>query len=190
MGVAGSGKTAVGELLAKELGVPFLDGDDYHPAANVAKMASGVPLDDADRRPWLDAVAAAIKAMSGKSMSPARSGMGTGFPSDIASKDKTSPAPRLVVACSALKRSYRERLAEAAGRPLLFVLLDASRETLAARLATRRGHFMPASLLDSQLATLERPGAAENAIVVSAEEIQSKVVKAVIEAPSKASIAL
>jgi gluconokinase len=162
MGVAGSGKTSVGELLAKKLGVPFLEGDDFHPAANVAKMAAGVPLDDADRGPWLDAVGAAINQ---------------------------APAPRLVVACSALKRSYRERLAEAAERPLVFVLLDASRETLARRLATRRGHFMPTSLLDSQLATLERPGPPEKAVVVSAEGIQAQVVEAVIEALSKASIA-
>jgi gluconokinase len=162
MGVAGSGKTVVGELLAEKLGVPFLDGDDFHPAANVDKMASGVPLDDADRWPWLDAVGAAVK---------------------------NAPAPKLVVACSALKRAYRARLAEAAGRPLLFVLLDASRETLARRLAGRRGHFMPASLLDSQLKTLEPPGPSEKAIVVSAEATHVKVAEAVIDALSRVSFA-
>src|SRR3990167_6662666 len=122
-------------------------------------------------------------------MSPARSGMGTGFPSDIASREIHAPAPKLVVACSALKRAYRERLAEAAGRPLLFVLLEASRETLASRLAGRRGHFMPASLLDSQLATLEPPGPSEKALVVSAEATHVKVVEVVIDTLSRASIA-
>jgi gluconokinase len=115
--------------------------------------------------------------------------MGTGFPSDIASREIQAPAPKLVVACSALKRAYRERLAEAAGRPLLFVLLDASRETLARRLAGRRGHFMPASLLDSQLATLEPPGPSEKAIVVSAEGTHVQVVDTIIETLSRASFA-
>jgi len=142
MGVAGAGKTSVGERLAGRLGVPFIEGDAFHPRSNVEKMASGVPLDDADRWPWLDAIGAAIK---------------------------DSPAEFLVVACSALKRSYRERLAATAGRPLLFGFLDASRKTLARRLAARCEHFMSPRLLDSQLATLERPGPDENAIRVSAE---------------------
>jgi len=122
-------------------------------------------------------------------MSPARSGMGTGFPSDLAPKEIHAPAPKLVVACSALKRAYRARLAEAAGRPLLFVLLEASRETLARRLAGRRGHFMPASLLDSQLATLEPPGASEKAIIASAEATHVKVVDTLIDTLSRASFA-
>jgi gluconokinase len=142
MGVAGAGKTSVGERLAGRLGVPFIEGDAFHPRSNVEKMASGVPLDDADRWPWLDTIGAAIK---------------------------DSPAEFLVVACSALKRSYRARLAVAAGRPLVFVFLDASRETLARRLAARCKHFMPPGLLDSQLATLERPGPDESAIRVSVE---------------------
>ena len=162
MGVAGSGKTVVGERLAKKLGVPFLDGDDFHPLANVGKMASGVPLDDADRWPWLDAIGAAIHKAG---------------------------AASLVVACSALKRSYRDRLAAASGRPLLFVFLDASRKTLGRRLAERRGHFMPVSLLDSQLATLERPGPAENVIRVSVESTLAKVVAVIIEALPKPPVA-
>jgi gluconokinase len=142
MGVAGVGKTSVGERLAVRLGVPFLEGDDFHPRRNVEKMSLGVALNDADRWPWLDAIGAAIK---------------------------NAPANSLVVTCSALKRAYRQRLVAAADRPLVFLFLDASRETLAARLAARRGHFMPPGLLDSQLATLERPGAEENAIRVSVE---------------------
>jgi gluconokinase len=142
MGVTGAGKTAVGERLADRLGIPFIEGDAFHPRCNIEKMSSGVPLDDADRWPWLDALGATIRE---------------------------GPAKTLVVTCSALKRAYRERLAAAARRPLLFVFLDASRETLARRLAARRGHFMPPGLLDSQLATLERPVSDETAICVSVE---------------------
>lgn len=142
MGVTGVGKTSVGERLAARLGVPFLEGDDFHPRRNVEKMSSGVALDDADRRPWLDAIGAAIK---------------------------NAPAKSLVVTCSALKRAYRQRLAAAAGRPLLFLFLDASPETLAERLAARHGHFMPPGLLDSQLAALEKPTLDESAIRVSVE---------------------
>jgi gluconokinase len=155
MGVSGSGKTAVGERLAASLGAPFLEGDDFHPQANVDKMSSGVPLDDNDRWPWLDAIAAAVK---------------------------TSAEPILIVSCSALKQSYRERLVAAAGRPLVFVFLEASRETLAARLKSRRDHFMPASLLDSQLRTLEGPVAGENAIRVSVEPPLDEVVANVVAA--------
>jgi len=158
MGVSGSGKTVVGEGLAARLGVPFLDGDHLHPKANVDKMASGKPLTDDDRWPWLDAIGAAI----------------AGHPDGV------------VVACSALRKVYRDRLIAAAGRRLIFILLDGSRETLAARLARRRGHFMPPSLLASQLATLERPGPGENAITVSIEP----PVDAVIDAAEAALAAL
>ena len=154
MGVSGSGKTVVGEALAKRLGVPFLDGDHLHPEANVAKMASGVPLVDADRWPWLDAIGAALKAQ----------------PNGV------------IVACSALKRVYRDRLNAASGRPLAFVLLDGSPATLAKRLATRKGHFMPPSLLQSQLATLERPAPDERAVTVSIEPPVATVVEGVIQA--------
>ena len=135
MGVSGSGKTTVGAALADALGLRFVDGDALHPAANVAKMAAGIPLDDADRAPWLDAVGALLAA-----------------------------GP-VVVACSALKRTYRDRL-RAAAPDLDLVFLDGSRELLASRTAARPGHFMPASLLDSQLATLEPPTADEHPVTV------------------------
>jgi gluconokinase len=154
MGVAGSGKTTVGARLAARLGLPFRDADEFHPPANVAKMASGTALTDDDRWPWLDAIGAAI-----------------------------GDAPDgIVVTCSALKRAYRERIRTKAGRPVRFVHLDASRDTLARRLAARTGHFFPASLLDSQLATLERPGADEDAVTVSAEGSADAVVERALAA--------
>lgn len=152
MGVAGSGKTTVGERLGARLGVPFRDADEFHPAANIAKMSAGTPLGDGDRWPWLDAIGAAIKTSEGG----------------------------IVVACSALKRVYRDRIIKAAGRPVTFVHLDGSRATLAARLGGRRGHFMPASLLDSQLATLEMPAADEPAFTVSVEAPVDNVVAAIV----------
>jgi gluconokinase len=152
MGVAGSGKTVVGSALAARLGVPFRDADEFHPAANVAKMSSGIPLDDDDRRPWLDAIGAAIRDTPGG----------------------------IVVACSALKRIYRRRILAVAGRPVRFVHLDGDRATLASRLGARTGHFMPASLLDSQLATLEPPDADEGAIVVSIEPPVATIVATIV----------
>jgi gluconokinase len=154
MGVSGSGKTVVGEALAEQLGLPLLEGDTFHPPANVKKMSSGVPLTDADRWPWLDAIGKAIR---------------------------DAPGP-VIVACSALKRVYRERLEAAAGRPVLFLFLDASKETLAARIGNRKGHFMPASLLDSQLATLEPPGPDEPIIRISVEPPVKEVVEASLAA--------
>ena len=126
MGVSGSGKTTVGIELAALLGVPFVDADDLHPAANVAKMAAGHPLHDLDREPWLRLV--------GEQLGQAPAG--------------------LVVACSALKRSYRETLL-AAAPGLRFLYLSADPALLVERMSQRTGHFMPATLLDSQLATLE-----------------------------------
>jgi gluconokinase len=142
MGVAGSGKTTVGQRLAERLGLPFRDADEFHPPANVAKMGSGTPLTDDDRWPWLDAIGAAVH-------DAARGG--------------------IVVTCSALKRAYRERIKRAAGVPVQFVHLDASRAALEKRLAARKGHFFPPGLLDSQLATLERPAPDEGAIVITAD---------------------
>lgn len=155
MGVSGSGKTSVGEALSARLGLPFRDGDAFHPTSNVAKMASGVPLTDDDRWPWLDAIGAGIRA----------SGDGG-----------------IIVACSALRRVYRDRLRAAAGRPLLFVHLAGSRALLAERLAGRKGHFMPASLLDSQLRTLEPPGLDERAITVAVDPPIAEVVDAIVAA--------
>ena len=143
MGASGSGKTTVGSALAAALGLRFVDADDLHPAANVEKMAAGIPLTDDDRWPWLDAIAAWIDAARAK-----------GRP--------------CIVACSALKRSYRERLAHGHG-DVRFVYLRGSFETVAARMVGRTGHYMPASLLQSQYQTLEEPGADENAVVLSIE---------------------
>jgi gluconokinase len=139
-GVSGSGKTTVGRALAAALDVPFADADDLHPRANVAKMSAGTPLDEDDRRPWLEAIATWLAAHS-------ESGG--------------------VVACSALRRSYRDVLAEAA--PDVWILhLDVARDVLVDRLQARRGHFMPATLLESQLALLEPPGDDERVVTIDA----------------------
>ena len=141
-GVSGSGKLTVGSLLAARMGWPFTDADALHPAANIAKMRAGHPLSDADRRPWLAAVASRID-------------------------DYDTAGESAVLACSALKQSYREELL--AGRPSArMVFLHASRAVLEARLRARHGHFFPAALLDSQLADLESPQPAEHVLVVEA----------------------
>jgi len=155
MGVSGSGKSTVGASLADALGVPFVDGDALHPAANVAKMAAGIPLDDADRAPWLDAVGAVLAA-----------------------------GP-VVVACSALKRTYRDRL-RAAAPELRLVFLDGSPALLASRMGARPGHFMPASLLDSQLAALERPAPDEHAITADIATPVAEIVASLAERMSDA----
>ena len=126
MGVSGSGKTTVGTALAEALGVEYAEADTFHPRANIEKMSSGVPLTDEDRAPWLEAIAAWI-----------REHQETGG----------------VVTSSALKRRYRDVLRS--GGDVWFIHLDGDRETLAERMKTRKGHFMPVSLLDSQLADLE-----------------------------------
>ncbi|GAA0466336.1 gluconokinase [Streptomyces sp. NPDC046215] len=138
MGVSGTGKTTVGPLVAHALGVPYAEGDDFHPPANIAKMASGTPLDDADRAPWLDAVG---------TWAHSRAGLGG------------------VVSCSALKRAYRDRL-RAAAPGIVFLHLTGDRELIAGRMAARKGHFMTARLLDSQFATLEPLGADEAGVAV------------------------
>lgn len=135
MGVSGCGKSTVGSLLADRLGVPFLDADSLHPPANLAKMAGGVPLTDADRWPWLRLVGAALAAA----------------------------ADGTVVACSALRRPYRDVLREAAPG-VRFVHLVGTHSQLSARMTSREGHFMPASLLDTQMATLEPLGPDERGI--------------------------
>lgn len=138
MGVSGSGKSTVGAALAERLGLDFADADDVHPDANVAKMAAGLALDDTDRAPWLDAVGTWLAE---------RASYGG------------------VMACSALKRAYRDRLrAHAPG--VVFVHLDGDEETITRRQAERRGHFMPASLEASQFAALERLGPDEAGVVV------------------------
>lgn len=156
MGVSGCGKTTVGEQLAERLGWPYQEGDALHPPANVAKMAGGTPLTDADRLPWLAAVAAWIDAR--------REAGGCG-----------------VVSCSALKRAYRQLLID--DHPdVQLVYLQGSRNQLAERLAARTGHYMPAGLLDSQLATLEEPTAAEQPLVVTIDQPVDAIVTAITRA--------
>jgi gluconokinase len=141
MGVSGSGKTTIASGAAGRLGWRLLEGDSFHPPANVAKMHAGTPLTDEDRWPWLRAVAAEIDAVRGRGESA-------------------------VVACSTLKRAYRDILI--GDRPdVVLVYLEGSRELIARRLAARKGHFMPPGLLDSQFATLEPPQMDENPITVS-----------------------
>ncbi|WP_438294682.1 gluconokinase [Streptomyces sp. HUAS TT7] len=138
MGVAGTGKTTIGPLVAARLGVPYAEGDDFHPAANVAKMSAGIPLDDEDRWPWLDAIGA---------WAHGRAGLGG------------------VVSSSALKRSYRDRL-RAAAPGLVFLHLTGDRALIERRMAERKGHFMPAALLDSQFAALQPLGRDEAGVAV------------------------
>jgi gluconokinase len=140
MGVSGSGKSTVATALASRLGWPLQEGDALHPRANIEKMAAGRPLTDTDRRPWLASVAGWI----GERLDAGENG---------------------VITCSALKRSYRE-LINRRGRGLMFVFLAGSKETIAARLEARHGHFMHANLLDSQFDDLEEPATDEPAIRV------------------------
>jgi carbohydrate kinase (thermoresistant glucokinase family) len=138
MGPSGCGKTTIARALAQSLHARYLEGDELHPAENVAKMRAGIALDDADRSPWLDAVGRALRTQSGEPV---------------------------VATCSALKRRYRDRLRAVAG-PLVFILPTVPRDVLAQRLAARTGHYMPASLLDSQLAALEPLAGDESGFLV------------------------
>jgi gluconokinase len=144
MGVSGSGKSTLGGLLARALDCPFLEGDDFHDAAAVLKMSAGHPLADDDRWPWLDRLGRAL--------------------GEALASERTA-----VAACSALRRSYRDRLRAAIATPTHFILLDPAPDELQRRLGHRTGHFMPASLLASQLATLERPGADEAATALASD---------------------
>ena len=148
-GVSGSGKTTIGRLLATRLAWRFVDGDDLHPPGNVAKMRAGIPLTDADRRPWLAKVAAVL--------------------------DQPGDA---VVACSALRRAYRELLRT--GRSVRLVYLKADRTLIEQRLARRTGHFFPPALLASQFATLEEPAAEEGALTVNVAAPPAAVVDQVV----------
>jgi carbohydrate kinase (thermoresistant glucokinase family) len=154
MGVSGCGKTSVGRQLAQALGSGFIEGDELHPPANVARMAAGTPLTDVDRAGWL--------AEIGRRLGQAHAA-GTG----------------LVVSCSALKRSYRDGL-RAACPGLLFVHLHGSADLLRQRLQKRTGHYMPPSLLDSQLATLQPPAPDEAAITLDISPPTAQVVAAAL----------
>lgn len=147
MGVSGAGKTTLGRLLAERLGLAYIEGDDYHPPANVAKMASGVPLEDADRAPWLTRLNEVLRAEK-----------------------------NVVLACSALKAAYRSRLLEGVENARL-VHLQADKALIASRLAQRAHRYMPASLLESQLAALEAP---EQAICIDVSADPAECVEAIV----------
>jgi gluconokinase len=151
MGVSGAGKSSVAELLARRLGCAFVEGDRLHPASNVAKMAEGIPLTDDDRWPWLDLVGDELAAARERGES-------------------------IVVTCSSLKRSYRTRLREASKGPLYFVFLKGSPELLASRMGERQGHFMPTSLLQSQLQTLESPEGEDGVVTVDIDATVEEIV--------------
>ncbi|KQW26318.1 gluconokinase [Rhizobium sp. Root274] len=150
MGVAGCGKSTVGAALSEQLHIPYRDGDDLHSTEAVEKMRAGIPLTDHDRWPWLDRIAAALR----------------------------NEAP-LLIGCSALRRVYRDRIRAGAGGEVSFVHLAGDRDLIAARMATRAGHYMPLSLLDSQFATLERPGPDE-AIEVTIDQPMASILGEVL----------
>ncbi len=141
MGVAACGKTSVGEALAARCGMSFVDGDGLHPAQNIAKMSRGEPLTDEDRSPWLDSVGAVLA-------------------------DRAAHPGGVVVACSALRRLYRDRIRAGAGTGLAFVFLDITVEEARRRIAARRNHFMPPALVESQFATLERPAGERDVVTI------------------------
>ena len=164
MGVSGCGKSTIGALLAARLGCPFLDADEFHPPANVAKMAAGTPLTDEDREPWLRLL-----------------------------NEKLRSSPDAVLACSALKERYRRTLAEGLAG-CRFVHLRGSRELIAARLAARRHRYMPASLLDSQFAALEAPTDAIDVDIAAStghcvETIAARLAAAQGPSPASATVA-
>ena len=156
MGVSGSGKSTIGALIAGALGIPFVDGDALHPQSNIEKMAGGQALTDDDRWPWL-AVVGETLAKAGET--------GTG----------------MVIACSALRRAYRQTILDSAPHAR-FVHLDGTREVLSSRMEGRSGHFMPASLLDSQFATLERLAEDEPGHVIDIDQTVAAIVSETVDA--------
>ncbi|MER9935865.1 gluconokinase [Mesorhizobium sp. M0088] len=164
MGVSGCGKTRIGVEIAERLGLPFIEGDTLHPPGNVEKMSAGIPLADNDRWPWLDLVGAALRQANEE---------GGG----------------LVVSCSALKESYRDRLRHAVGGSAVFIFLEGSRALLQARLAERSGHFFPPALLDSQFAALENPDGEKLVVTVDINAPVYSIVDAALEGLGTLSVA-
>lgn len=156
MGVSGSGKTTVGRILATRLDGVFIDADDLHDPSSVAKMAAGTPLTDEDRGPWLDRVGAAAEAVA-------------------------ETGNLAVVACSALRRTYRDRIRAVVSGPVSFVELDGTPQVLTERMSSRAGHFMPAALLTSQLSTLESLAAEETGGRVSIDAAPEAIVGTIID---------
>jgi len=155
MGVAGSGKTAVGKGVAARLNWLFLDADDFHPAANIEKMKHGIPLNDQDRIPWLRALRNELRRLLAEGRS-------------------------VILACSALKESYRKLLSDDVA-PMSFVLLDVDPETIRERLKHRSAHFFPKELMNSQFAALEKP---KDAIIIDARKSLDEVIDRVVQAVS------
>jgi gluconokinase len=160
MGVSGAGKSSVAELLAQRLQCAFVEGDRLHPQANVDKMAKGIPLTDDDRWPWLDVI--------GEKLQEAR-----------------TRGEDIVLTCSSLKKVYRDKLRASGGEPLYFVFLKGAPEVLAQRMGERKGHFMPSSLLQSQLATLESPEGESAVVTVDIDATVERIVQAAINDLSK-----
>lgn len=148
MGVSGCGKSSVGQALARDTGLTFIDGDDLHPPSNIAKMSAGTPLDDVDRAPWLAAVGQALSQEDGS----------------------------VAIGCSALKRAYRDIIRAEVAEVVHFLHLAAPKSVLAERVASRRGHFMPPALLDSQYAALELLGPDEAGTVLDIARPLDRVV--------------
>lgn len=155
MGVSGCGKTSVGVALAQRLELPYLEADDFHPPRNVDKMSRGIPLTDEDRWPWLQSLAQAMA-------------------------NAADQAGGVVATCSALKRRYREYILDQVDRPLLFIFLEGDRDTLFARMQQRSDHYMPPSLLDSQLADLEQPDTDEPVATFSVSKPVDELVQEIV----------
>ncbi len=152
MGVAGSGKTSIGEGVAEKIGGIYIDGDDYHPQANIDKMASGDPLTDEDRWPWLEIISGELARIEGIGL----------------------------VGCSALKKAYRDFITNNVGEPVQFIYLNGSKELIAKRMGARTGHFMPTSLLDSQFEALEVPDETENSISIDISGTEQDVINLIV----------
>lgn len=152
MGVAGSGKTSIGEGVAERIGGIYIDGDDYHPQSNIDKMANGDPLTDEDRWPWLEIISGELARIDGIGL----------------------------VGCSALKKAYRDFISQSVGEPVQFIYLNGSKDLIAKRMAARTGHFMPTSLLDSQFEALEVPDKTENAISIDISGTEQDVINLIV----------